>query len=117
MITVELKQVRLFAYHGLFPEERKTGNEFEISLFVSYEEGDKIIQSIQHSINYADLFELLKQEFNTPVDLLETLVIQTAACIKKEYPIVKKIKMTVDKLHPPISGFKGTVGVSYEKEY
>ncbi|MBK6826305.1 MAG: dihydroneopterin aldolase [Chitinophagaceae bacterium] len=84
---------------------------------MSYEEGQEFIQSIEHTINYADLFELLKQEFNTPVDLLETLVIQIAACIKKEYPIVKKIRMTVDKLHPPISGFKGTVGVTYEKEY
>jgi len=117
MITVELKQVRLFAYHGLYPEERKTGNEFEISLFVSYDEGHELIQSIRHTINYAALFELLKQEFDTPVDLLETLAIQIAACIKKEYPIVKKIRMTIDKLHPPISGFIGTVGVSYEKEY
>lgn len=117
MITVELKQVRLFAYHGLYPEERKTGNEFEISLFVSYEEGNDGIASIQHTINYAELFELVKQEFDTPVDLLETLVIQMAATIKKEYPVVKKIRMTVDKLHPPISGFKGTVGVSYEKDY
>ena len=117
MITVELKQVRLFAYHGLYPEERKTGNEFDISLFVTYDEGEEGIESIHHTINYAELFELLKLEFNTPVDLLETLVIQIAATIKKEYPIVKKIRMTVDKLHPPISGFKGTVGVSYEKEY
>ena len=117
MITVELKKVRLFAYHGLYPGERKTGNEFEISLFVSYEEEEDRISSIRDTVSYADLFELLKQEFNTPVDLLETLVIQIAAVIKKEYPAVKKIRMTIDKLHPPISGFTGTVGVSYEKEY
>jgi dihydroneopterin aldolase len=36
VITIELKQLRFLAYHGLYAEERKTGNEFEINLSVSF---------------------------------------------------------------------------------
>ena len=36
-ITIELKGLRFFAYHGLYAEEQKTGNEFEIDLFVTHQ--------------------------------------------------------------------------------
>lgn len=117
MITVELKQLRFFAYHGLYPEERKTGNEFIIDLAVSYEPDPKAEMNITSVINYADLYQLIKDQFNTPVDLLEILVINIAGEIKSAYPQTKKIQLTVSKLHPPIPGFSGHVSVSYQKSY
>lgn len=117
MITVELKQVRFFAYHGLYKEERKTGNEFDLNLAVSYEAGKELIPDITSTINYAELFELVKSQFDTPVDLLETLVINIAAEIKSVFPQTKKISISIAKLHPPIKGFTGNVCVSYEQDY
>ncbi|MBL7731144.1 MAG: dihydroneopterin aldolase, partial [Chitinophagaceae bacterium] len=31
-ITVSLHKLIFRAYHGLYPEERKTGNDFEVNL-------------------------------------------------------------------------------------
>lgn len=117
MITVELKQVRFFGYHGLYKEERKTGNEFELNLAVSYEEGKTLISDISATINYAELFELVRSQFDTPVDLLETLVINIAGEIRSVYPQTKKIWISIAKLHPPIKGFTGSVRVNFEKTY
>jgi dihydroneopterin aldolase len=117
MITVELKQVRFFAYHGLYQEEKKTGNDFEVNLAVSYEPGEVLIGDIKTTINYARLFELVKVQFDTPVDLLETLVINIAAEIKKAFPRAKRISISIVKLHPPIEKFTGNVSVSFDKEY
>lgn len=117
MITVELQKVRLYAYHGLFPEERKTGGEFEIDLGVSYQPEEKIINQINSTINYVSLFELLKEQFDTPVDLLETLVMNIADEIKSLYPQVIRVRIAVSKLNPPITGFSGNVTVRFEKEY
>lgn len=117
MITVELKQLRLFAYHGLFPEEQKTGNEFEINLAVSYLPVKNRIDSIAETVNYAELFQLVKEEFQTPTALLETLVMAITEEIKTRYPFVKRISLSIDKLHPPITSFTGQVGVKYEQEY
>ena len=90
LITVELKQLHFFAYHGLYAEERKTGHEFEVNLFVSYLPVSGTITGISDTVNYVELYELLKSE---------------------------KIEIAVTKLHPPITGFTGTVGVKYSKEY
>ncbi len=107
----------MYAYHGLFPEERKTGGEFEINLTVSYQPDRDIISNIRSTINYVSLFELVKQQFHTPVNLLETLVMNIAEEIKSLYPQTKRVCISVSKLNPPITGFDGNVAVKFEKEY
>ncbi len=117
LITVELKQLHFFAYHGLYAEERKTGNEFEVNLFVSYLPASGMITGISDTVNYVQLYELLKSEMQKPRDLLETFVMEVSEIIHLSFPKIKKIEMAVTKLHPPIPGFTGTVGVKYCKDY
>ena len=117
LITVELKHLRFFAYHGLFAEERKTGNEFEVNLAVSFEPDETVITELNHSINYAKLHALVKEEMKQHRDLLETFVMELAEKIKTVFPEIKKIDISIEKLHPPIIQFHGSVGVKYVKEY
>ena len=117
MMTVELKQVRFFAYHGLYPEERKTGNEFEVNLSVSFEPAEGEVNDIGATVNYAALFDLVKRQMEKPAGLLESLVISIAADIKAAFPQTKKISVAVAKLHPPIAKFTGQVCVTFQKEY
>lgn len=116
-MTVELKQVRFFAYHGFYPEERKTGNEFEVNLAVTLESHENAIVDITSTVNYAVLFEIVSEQMRQPVDLLETLVEGIAAKIRAVFPQTKKIIITVSKLHPPIAQFTGSVSVTLEKDY
>ena len=116
-MTVELKQVRFFAFHGFFPEERKTGNEFEVNLSVSFEPAEGVLKDIAATINYTALFELVKEQMKKPADLLETLVTTIAARIKTEFPQTRMISISLAKLHPPIAAFTGQVCVSFRKEY
>jgi len=117
MITVELRQVRFFAYHGLHPEEKKTGNEFEITLSVSYEPEHDIISDIHSTINYVRLYELVQAEMRTPVDLLETLAANIAGSVKSAFPQTKNILVSITKLNPPIAGFFGKVKVILKREF
>lgn len=117
MITVELKQLRFFAYHGLYPEERKTGNEFEVQLAVSYEAENEVISGIHSTIDYTSLYSIIKEQFDTPVDLLETLITNIAGEIKTAFPQSKKINISISKPHPPVKNFIGVVSVSFSKEY
>jgi 7,8-dihydroneopterin aldolase/epimerase/oxygenase len=116
-ITISLNKLRFFAYHGLFAEERKTGNEFEVNLAVSYIPDQKVITQLEHSINYVKLHELIKAEMKQHRDLLETFVMELAEKVHTEFPSVKKIDISIEKLHPPIVRFTGSVGVKYTKEY
>lgn len=117
LITVELKCLRFFAYHGLFAEERKTGNEFEVNLAVSFTTSQLIITEIDQSINYARLHELVKEEMKQHRDLLETFVMELAEKINSSFPEIKKVEISIAKLHPPIAEFTGQVSVRYCKDF
>jgi 7,8-dihydroneopterin aldolase/epimerase/oxygenase len=117
IITISLTRLRFFAYHGLYAEERKTGNEFEVNLSVSYTPAEAVITQLDNSVNYVKLHELIKSEMQQHRDLLETFVMELAEKIHASFPGVKKVDISIDKLHPPIARFSGDVGVKYTKEY
>ncbi len=117
LLTVELTDLYFFAYHGLYPEERKTGNEFMVNLSVDYEPDADIIHDISNTINYATLFEIIRKQMQQPVDLLETLSMTIATEIHSSFPQIKKVQVSVTKQHPPIAAFTGKVSVTYVKEY
>jgi dihydroneopterin aldolase len=117
VIYIELKQLRFLAYHGLYAEERKTGNEFEINLSVAYKPASGIITGISDTVNYSELYSLLKTEMQKPRHLLETFLMEVSEIIHLAFPQIKKIQISITKLHVPIAKFTGTAGVKYEKDY
>lgn len=116
-LTIELTNLRFFAKHGLFAEEQKIGNEFEVDLFVTYDPGAVLIDELSETVNYANLFALLKDEMQKPRKLLETFVMQVADRIHVTYPTIRKIEILLSKINPPIAKFTGKVGVKYVKEF
>ena len=116
-ITIELKNLLFFAYHGLYAEEKKTGNQFEVILTVDFIPGTDIITDMTSTVNYEQLYALLKAEMQKPRDLLETLIMEVAEHIHSSFPQITKIEISITKLQPPIVGFTGTVGLSYCKVY
>lgn len=117
LLKIELTALRFFAYHGLYAEERKTGNEYEINLVISYPAKSEIITSLAETINYAVVYDLLKNEMINPADLLETVAMTIVKKIHDSFPQIKEIEIAVSKLHPPIEKFQGHVGVRYQIEY
>ena len=117
LMTIELKELHFQAFHGLYPEERKTGNEFRVAVEVDYLPPDDVITHIDDTLNYASLYVIVERAMHKPVDLLETLVMQITDSIHTNFPQANRIKISVHKLHPPIEGFTGEVGVVYEKKF
>jgi dihydroneopterin aldolase len=116
MITVELKNIRFHAYHGLYAEERKSGCDYDFNLSVTWPETEKITE-LGQTVNYARLHELVKEEMKHPRPLLETLLMEIAERIQAEYPVIKEICLSVAKLNPPIINFIGRTSVTYRKQY
>lgn len=116
VITVKLKKLRFYGFHGLYQEEKKIGAEFDISLEVSFSPAGKIT-SLEETIDYAKLHHLVKEEMQRPHELLENLAMEIATRIHLSFPQVKKIDVSIVKLHVPVSGFSGEAVVKYTKEY
>lgn len=117
MLTIELNNLRFHAFHGLYPEERSAGNEFEVNLSVSYIPDPGTVTDLSSTIDYGELYQLVKTEMASPRSLLETFVMETAEKIHHEFPRIKKLTLSVAKLHLPIAGFTGSSCVRIEKEY
>ncbi|HMK02734.1 MAG TPA: dihydroneopterin aldolase [Ferruginibacter sp.] len=113
MITLHLHNLNFFSYHGLYEEEKILGNEYEVNADVMFDEKN-IISSINETINYAKIFEVIKQRMNIPTALLETVAQDLAKQIQVIDPRIKTISITIKKKNPPITNIQGSVGVSYK---
>ncbi len=116
MQTVHLRDIKFFAFHGVYEEEKLTGNEFEVNLTVEFDRGS-VGNDLSRTIDYVLLFEILKTEMNAPRALLETVAESAVAAIYLSYPFVHSVKIEIWKLHPPIEKFQGKVGISLLKTF
>jgi dihydroneopterin aldolase len=117
LLTISLNNVRFRAYHGMHPEERQKGNDFVVNMQVSYEPPRETILSLDDTIDYALLFEILNSTMQQPVDLLETVAQTIANTIYKQYPRIKEINVSIEKLNPPIDKFSGSAAVKFSRKY
>ena len=117
MITVELHNLILHGYHGVFEEEKKVMNTFEVSLSVKYDEKKSDFNSLEDTISYVDLYEIVKQKIKVPVFLLEKLCQGIIRKIKHQYPSVREVHISIYKLQAPIENFQGKVGVTMRKKF
>jgi 7,8-dihydroneopterin aldolase/epimerase/oxygenase len=116
LFTIHLHNCRFFAHHGLFKEEAVVGAAFELNLSAGFEE-EGLIVSMNETLNYVALYDIVKKHFDQPRKLLETLAQEIAAEIQQFDNRVKTIEIHIKKLNPPIANFTGSVGVSFTKQF
>ncbi|MCF3108434.1 dihydroneopterin aldolase [Niabella sp. CC-SYL272] len=117
LVTIHLEQLRFFAGHGLYAEEKKTGNAFEMNLTVSFPKEDGLIVKLEDTLNYAEIYHLVKTEMREPRELLETFLTELADKLKERFPVISLLRMSLYKLTVPIDGFAGKVGVELERRF
>jgi dihydroneopterin aldolase len=117
MVTVELHNLVMHGHHGIHPEERKVMNSFEVNLDVRYQENQTEFEQISDTINYAELYEIIRQKIQVPVFLLEKVCQDIILTIKRQFPQVRNIRISIYKLYAPIENFQGKVGVTMERQF
>ena len=115
MISIELKDVLIQANHGLYQGESKTGNIYHIDLSVQYDEGSSTFDKLQDTINYVELYEIVKQRMRVPTPLLEKLCDRIIRQIKIQYPFITEARISLYKIQAPVENFEGKVGVILHK--
>ena len=117
MVSIELHNLQLHAFHGIHDGESKTGNRYIVDLVVQYEEGDTHFDELSSTINYVELYEIVKQRMQVNTPLLERLCEGIIRRIKHQYPFINQVNISVFKLEAPIENFQGKVGVSMLKKF
>ena len=116
-MEIILKDIKLFGYHGVTDLERISGTEFSINITIGTKNNEQnpIIQ-LSDTIDYSDVFTLLKIEFAKPEQLLEVLANRILSAIVKRYTIAQAVELTIMKVNAPIPGLDGQVGVRIIKK-
>ena len=116
MFTINLHNLIFHSFHGVHDEERILGNIFEVNVTMEFDH-DKPITSLQDTINYATVYEKIKQRMSTPTHLLETLAQEMIQAIYDYDNRIKTISISVEKKNPPISNMEGSVSVHFKKTF
>src|SRR6266446_6274441 len=117
MITVHLHNLHFNSFHGIHEEEKILGNEYLIDASVEFHEERAVITSIQDTINYEDIYNIMKERMSLPTHLLETIVMEIGNEIHIEFPQVRSINISLKKMYPPIEGIQGEAGVNWQRQF
>ena len=85
MGTVRVENIRVYAHHGCLSEETTIGSDYLVNVLVKT---NKIVE----------------QEMAMPSKLLEHVAKRISDRIFVEISMVKKSKISVSKINPPING-------------
>ena len=114
-MRISLNKLLFVGYHGLYPEEKKLGNNYSVEIDIDFTPKQGVIDQLDQTIDYVHVYAIVKKWMEIPTPLLETLVGRIADDILSSQALANKVFVKVTKLHLPISSFEGNVSVKIEK--
>lgn len=109
---ISLEKLHFYAFHGVFDEEKKNGNEFFVTLRIKIPFVEEILDDdLTSTVSYADLYEVISHQMSIPRNLLEKVGVEIVNEIKAKFPQIKSGEITIEKCHPPIPGMLGSAEV------
>jgi len=111
-----LNNLQFHAFHGVYEQEQKIGNTFLVDLKISAD-FSKACQSdqLEDAINYASVFEVVKEVMKTPCKLIEHVAENIGKEVKTQFPQVQSIEIKVTKINPPIVGQLDSVSIILQR--
>lgn len=117
MVVVELKDIRMHGNHGMLEGESLLTNPYLVNIKVWYDEGDSKFETIHDTVDYAEVFNILRQRMKIHYALLEQLADGIVRSIKHRFPLVAEIEFSIYKLQVAIDNLEGMVGVTLHKKF
>lgn len=113
-----LEKVKIYAYHGVLPEERQIGTYYYIDAEI-HTDFSKATQTdnLQDTISYADINDIIHQEMAIPSLLLERVAGRILERIEEKFPQIEYIRIKITKTNPPMQGEVQGAAIEIEKQY
>ena len=111
--TIELKGIHIYANHGVMEQERRIGAWFTVD--ISLEIGDYGClenDSIEGTVNYADVYDIICREMGEPSQLLENVCYRISKATYAAFGQVEGITVTLTKDTPPMGGDRLSAAVT-----
>lgn len=118
MDKIYLKDIEIFANHGVFSQEKDLGQKFILSIELSLDIKEPANTcDLTKSVHYGELchkvIDVFKEE---SLDLIESVVNKVANFILDTYPMVKEVKVLLKKPWAPIGRHLDYAAVEINRE-
>lgn len=109
-----LKDIRLFARHGVMEQERLTGGAFTVNLRLRLTGADGAVlrDNLSDTVNYAEAYRLVREEMNRPSALIEHVAGRILSAVFEHFPQVAEAEVEVCKDNPPMGADCGGAAVT-----
>lgn len=118
MDKITIKNLKLFAYHGVNPEEKENGQNFYIDLnyFLDLSlpcESD----NVDDTVSYAKVVKIIQKVFTErSYDLIEKAAQKVCDALFESFESIKKIEITLKKPEAPVKAEFDYMAVSLTRE-
>lgn len=101
--SIQLNDLRFYAYHGVEPQERIVGSYYniEIELFADLK-NSTLSDSISDTINYAEVTDVIGKIMSQPHNILERVAGIIIEEMFNNFPSLSAVRITLCKENPPI---------------
>lgn len=114
---VVLEGLEFHAYHGVYPHERSSGNKFQVDISVETVFSDSAFRDeLEGTINYEDLYAIVKAEMEKPSKLLERVGHSIATQTLSAFSSAQQVEVKISKFNPPIGGVCRMASVVVKRE-
>ncbi|MCM1214671.1 MAG: 2-amino-4-hydroxy-6-hydroxymethyldihydropteridine diphosphokinase [Lachnospiraceae bacterium] len=116
---IRIESLEVYAYHGVFPKEKKRGQPFVINA-VLYTDTRKAGKSdrLEQSTDYGDVCHFIEEWMvNNNCDLIETVAEKLAQAVLLKYDLICAIDLEIRKPEAPIEQPFGCVSVRIYRKW
>lgn len=117
MLKVHIEKLEIYAYHGVFSQEKDLGQKFLIDLDILLKDKKSLKDDIENTINYGELASFVCSfALENTFDLIESLADKIAMAILFKYDLAKSVKVKIHKPNAPVKEHFEDIYVEVERK-
>lgn len=108
-LEISLPLMRFYAFHGVMPQEHEVGGRYEVALRLTVTGAERAVldDELEATVNYAEVYDVVREVMQTPSRLLEHVAGRTLRAVFSRFEHVEQATVSVTKVAPPIVGLDG----------
>jgi len=115
MHTISVEGIQVYAYHGCLEEEGKIGGNYLVDVHMETDFSEAAVtDDLSKTIDYVDVYNIVREEMAIRAKLIEHVGKRIIDRISKKFGTIKKCKVKIIKLNPPMNGNVDRVSVTLE---
>lgn len=110
---IELRNIKIYAYHGVMPQENTVGAYYYIDLKIRTDFTQAALyDDLSETVNYAEIYKRVVEVMRTPSKLIEHVANRLANRLLNDFERINQIDIRITKENPPFGADNAQVSIS-----